>query len=138
MSKVTVTLHQAGETSSKLSVGQHSITIDRPLEKGGHNEGPMGGQVLLMSVAGCFASTLYAAGDGRGLKIEDLQIEVHGVLSDDIPKRFEKLVFEVVKVNCDDLKVFEKLLKVAEKGCIAVNTIKAGMEVEILNNTLNP
>ena len=131
MPTITVQLKQKGDTSSLLSLGEHQIIIDRPVEKDGHGEGPMGGQVLLMSVAGCFASTLYAAAKARGLRIEGLEIIVKGQLSEGPPKRFESLTLEVTGGSCGDPTMFSKLLKIAEKGCIAVNTVKNGLNFEI-------
>lgn len=131
MAEVIVQLKQKGETSSLLTLNEHYIIIDRPVSKGGHGEGPMGGQVLLMSIAGCFSSTLYAAAQARNLKIEDLEMNVIGVLSEDAPKRFISIKLNVTGGSCGDGEQFPKLLKVAEKGCIAVNTIKQGMGFEV-------
>lgn len=131
MDTITVQLKQSGETSSQLTLGEHSIIIDRPVEKGGHGEGPMGGQVLLMSVAGCFSSTLYAAAQARDLKIEGLEITVKAEISDSLPKRFESINLEVTSGTCGDESEFSKLLEIAEKGCIAVNTVKNGMNFKV-------
>lgn len=127
MAEINVKLKQKGRTSSLLSLNDHQIVIDRPVDKGGNGEGPMGGQVLLMSIAGCFSSTLYAAAQARNLQIENLEMDVIGVLSENAPKRFESIKLEITAGSCGDKKEFTKLLKVAEKGCIAVNTIKSGM-----------
>ena len=131
MDTITVQLKQNGETSSLLTFGEHNIVIDRPVEKGGHGEGPMGGQVLLMSVAGCFSSTLYAAAHARNLKIEGLEITVKAEISDSLPKHFESLNLEVKNGTCGDEGEFSKLLEIAEKGCIAVNTIKNGLNFKV-------
>ncbi len=131
MDTITVQLKQNGETSSLLTFGEHNIVIDRPVEKGGHGEGPMGGQVLLMSVAGCFSSTLYAAAHARNLKIEGLEITVKAEISDSLPKHFESLNLEVKNGMCGDEGEFSKLLEIAEKGCIAVNTIKNGLNFKV-------
>ncbi len=131
MDTITVQLKQNGETSSLLTFGEHNIIIDRPVEKGGNGEGPMGGQVLLMSIAGCFSSTLYAAAQVRDLEIEGLEITVKGGISESQPKRFESIELEITNGTCGDEAEFPKLLEIAEKGCIAVNTIKAGMKFSV-------
>ena len=131
MAEIHVQLKQKGSTSSLLSLNDHQIVIDRPVDKGGNGEGPMGGQVLLMSIAGCFSSTLYAAAQARNLQIEVLEMDVIGVLSENAPKRFEAIKLKVTSGTCGNTKEFSKLLKVAEKGCIAVNTIKMGMGGEV-------
>ena len=137
METITVQLKQKGETSSLLTFGEHRIIIDRPVEKGGQGEGPMGGQVLLMSVAGCFASTMYAAAQARNLKVEKLEITVKGQITESIPKRFESLTLEVTDGTCGDDKEFTKLLAIAEKGCISVNTVKNGLNFA-LSETNSP
>lgn len=137
MESVTVHLDQYGETSSLLSFENHQIIIDRPPSKGGHGEGPMGGQVLLMSVAGCFSSTLYTAAQARDLKIERLKMVVTGHISDSTPKRFEALTLEIVEGTCGNDKEFSKLLEVAEKGCIAVNTMKNSMNFQVTESPIS-
>jgi len=89
---------------------------------------------LLMSIAGCYSSTLYAAAQARNLKIERLKIVVTGHISDTTPKRFEALTLEVVKGTCGNEKEFPKLLEIAEKGCIAVNTVKTGMKFQVIKH----
>ena len=32
----------------------HQVLVDRPVEKGGADEGPMGGELFLAAVGGCF------------------------------------------------------------------------------------
>lgn len=137
METITVQLNQKRETSSLLTFEEHNIIIDRPVNKGGHGEGPMGGQVLLMSVAGCFSSTLYAAAKARNLKIEGLKIIVTGHISKSAPKRFETLTLEVTEGTCGNEKEFSKLLKIAEKGCIAVNTVKNGMNFQVTEKLIS-
>ncbi len=133
MNTITVNLHQNSPTSSLLTFGEHELIIDRPIDKGGQNQGPMGGQVLLMSVGGCFCSTLYAAAQAREIVVEDLKLSIHGTLSEGLPKRFQEISLEVLEVQCSHPEEFAKLLKIAENGCIAVNTIKQGLDFKVTN-----
>ena len=61
MPELTISLTQKGDTATEGKIGKHSVIIDRPLDKGGNDLGPMGGQYLIASIAGCFSSTFFAA-----------------------------------------------------------------------------
>ena len=56
--------------------------IDRPAAKGGGDAGPMGGELFLAAVGGCFMSNLLAAIRGREADISDVRVEVVGILAD--------------------------------------------------------
>lgn len=127
MGKINITLEQHAETSMKLKHDQFGIIIDRPVEKGGGGAGLMGGQYLLTGIAGCFCSTLFAAAQAREVKIEGLNVQVTASVSDDLPKRFTDVQLDVTYENCSDPGAFGKLLKMAEQGCISVNTVKNSM-----------
>ena len=57
--------------------------------------------------------------------------KVQGALSDHSPKRFERITILASYDFCSEPGEFQKLLLIAEKGCISINTIKNGMEVTI-------
>ena len=59
--QVKVMLDQEGLSASRGRVRDHDLVMDRPLAKGGEDKGPMGGEVLLMSLGGCFMSNLLGA-----------------------------------------------------------------------------
>ncbi len=61
MTGIAVTLKQRDTTTSIATIRNHQIVMDRPEAKGGHNVGPMGAEVLLASLGGCFMSNLRAA-----------------------------------------------------------------------------
>ena len=44
---------------------------------------------------------------------------------------FESINLEVKNGTCGDKGEFSKLLEIAEKGCIAVNTIKNGLNFKV-------
>ena len=56
-----IQIRQTSPTTSETTIRGHRVTIDRPIEKGGTDAGPMGGELFLASVGGCFMSTLLAA-----------------------------------------------------------------------------
>lgn len=128
MPSIHLKLTQKDKTLSLVEAGEHQLQIDRPLSKGGSNQGPMGGQALLMGIAGCYASTLYGAAIARNMTISDLGIDVVAEISEDAPARFTSIALNITSGSCSQPEEFEKLLAIAEKGCIAVNTIKNGMK----------
>ena len=71
-------------------MGTHQVMIDRPVSKDGADMGPMGGQLFLASVGGCFMSNLLAAIRARDSNISDVRTEVIGTIADS-PARFEAL-----------------------------------------------
>src|SRR4051812_34258641 len=81
--------------SSSVVIGQarrHSVTIDRPHEKGGSDAGPMGGELLLLALAGCFASTLHAVLRTSHSQLDQSQIKVHASATlGTAPARFTEL-----------------------------------------------
>ena len=136
METIDIYLEQYSKTSMKLRNDTFSVIVDRPKEKGGSGEGLMGGQYLLIGIAGCFCSNLFAAAETRSIKIEGLNVKVTAVISDDIPKRFTGVSLSVSYAECLDENALKKLLIMAERACISINTVKNGITVNILNEKL--
>ncbi|NAS30764.1 OsmC family peroxiredoxin [Flavobacteriaceae bacterium R38] len=124
---VKIVLKQSSATAVQLQNGEFTITVDRPVEKGGGGTGLMGGQYMLTGIGGCFASTLFAAAQSREIEINGLKIEVNGSIGEELPKRFTDVTLDVSYETCSHPEEFEKLLTIAEQGCISVNTMKNGI-----------
>jgi putative redox protein len=135
-SEITVVLEQVGPTTSEAHIRSHSVTIDRPVAKGGADHGPMGGELLLAALAGCFSSTLYAAIAARGADVRDVSVTVTGRLVDS-PTRYEAVAMRVEAQN-SDARAFERLVAVAERGCIVANTLRSGVELTVEAVTKTP
>jgi putative redox protein len=130
MPEVAVTITQIDRSSAaRTRIRSHELVTDRPKEKGGGNQGPMGGELLVASLGGCFMSNLIAAFQGRGLDPSGLSMTVRGTL-DGTPPRFQKMAVQVDGADVDGNQM-EKLVLIAERGCIVANTLKQGLEVEI-------
>ena len=65
MANIPVQVNQVGPATAEGHIRTHSVLIDRPEAKGGEDKGAMGGELLLVSLGGCFMSNLLAA-IGRG------------------------------------------------------------------------
>ncbi len=131
MSQVTLNLQQVSPTGMQLIHDDYKIQVDRPVEKGGHGQGLMGGQYMLVGIGGCFCSTLFAAAQSRDIEITGLTVNIQASISEDLPKRFSEIALNVTYASCSHEEEFGKLLKIAENGCLSVNTIKNGMNFSV-------
>ena len=130
MPEVTTTISQIeGSTAGRTRIREHELVTDRPAEKGGGNQGPMGGELLVASLGGCFMSNLIAAFQGREIETKGLSVTVKGTL-DGTPPHFQKMAM-AVKGNGIDRDQMEKMVLIAERGCIVANTLKQFMDVDI-------
>lgn len=130
MPEVTTTISQIENTSAaRTRIRDHELVTDRPVEKGGGNHGPMGGELLVASLGACFMSNLIAAFQGRGLEAKGLSVTVSGTL-EGTPPRFQKMAL-AVQGRGIDREQMEKMILIAERGCIVANTLKPFMDVRI-------
>ena len=130
MPEVTATISQIDRSSAaRTHIRSHELVTDRPEEKGGGNQGPMGGELLVASLGGCFMSNLIAAFQGRDLDPGGLSMTVRGTL-DGTPPRFQKMTVQVNAADIDRDQM-EKMVLIAERGCIVANTLKQVLDVEI-------
>src|SRR5580658_3434672 len=109
--EMKIQLRQVSALASEATIGQHRVLIDRPIAKGGTDTGPMGGELFLASVGGCFMSTLLAAIKAREKEISDVRVDVVGSLADS-PTRFVGVELRVV-AECRDQELFERLVGIA-------------------------
>jgi len=120
--KLTATLHQEGLSTSKATVRQHTVYVDRPLAKGGADRGPAGGEYVLVGLGGCFTSHLLAAIAVRKADIAGVSVSVSGTL-DGTPERFT--AFElIVSATSGDLESLSQLVALAEQTCQVTSTLK--------------
>ena len=130
MPEITTTIAQIdGSTAARTRIRDHELVTDRTMEKGGGNQGPMGGEMLVSALGACFMSNLIAAFQGRDIDAKGLSATVTGTL-EGTPPRFQKMAM-VVAGNGIDRDQMEKMVLIAERGCIVANTLKQFMEVDI-------
>ena len=125
--QVTVNVEQTGASASKASTRSHAVTMDRPEAKGGEDLGPMGGEVLLMGLGGCFMSNLLAAAAARDAEVKNVRFAVTGTL-ESAPPRFSAVTLKIT-ADYPDEEEMRKLITIAERGCIVRNTL---MEAVVL------
>ena len=126
---MTIQIRQISASASEATIGRHRVPIDRPASKGGSDSGPMGGELFLASIGGCFMSNLLAAIKARDSKISDVRTEVTATLADS-PARFVGVELCVI-AESDNRDQLEKLVEIAERGCIMVNTLRETLDLTV-------
>lgn len=126
---ISVQVSQVGPTTSEGKIRKHSVLIDRPEAKEGADRGPMGGELLLASLGGCFMSNLLAAIKARDAAVSHVEIAVNGTL-ESAPPRFSAVEM-VIHANYADRELMEKLVLISERACIVANTLKSAVDLTI-------
>ncbi len=128
--EMKIHLRQISSSASEATIRQHRVQIDRPAAKGGTDAGPMGGELFLASVGGCFMSNLLAAIGARKAEVSNVYVDVVGILADS-PSRFAGLELRVT-AETGDPELLERLIEVADRGCIIMNTLRGTLDVRVL------
>jgi putative redox protein len=128
-----VQLHQISVSASEAEFREHRVKIDRPVSKGGSDTGPMGGELFLAAVGGCFMSNLLAAIRARELLVSAVRTEVTATI-EGTPPRFVSMEI-LVTAEGEDLDQLEKLARIAERGCIMVNTLAGNVAITVRTQT---
>jgi len=128
--EIKIQLRQISASTSEATIGRHRVLIDRPAGKGGTDAGPMGGELFLAAVGGCFMSNLLAAIGARAEEISDVRVEVAGFLAAS-PTRFAGVELRV-GAESRDPDLLERLVEIADRGCIMMNTLRGTLDVKVL------
>jgi putative redox protein len=127
---IDVQVDQVGPKTGKGTARSHSTLIDRPIEKGGEDRGPLGGELLLLSLGGCFLSTLLAAIATRSADVSDIRIVVSGTIGG-VPERFEAMTLRIA-ARYSDKDLMAKIVAIAERGCIVTNTLRDAVVMSVV------
>jgi putative redox protein len=130
--EMKIQIRQTSPSASEATIRHHQIPIDRPVAKGGTDAGPMGGELFLAAVGGCFTSNLLAAINAREVGISDVRVEVVGTLTD-APARFTALELRIAANNASaSPETLEKLVEIADRGCIMMNTLRGSLDIKLV------
>ena len=80
-----------------------------------------------MGLGGCFMSNLLAAAQTREAEVSDLNVELDATL-EEAPPHFSAVTM-TISGNYPDRQTMEKLVTIAERGCIVANTIKDSVKL---------
>ena len=123
-------VEQVGPYTGKGTVRHHTVLIDRPADKGGDDRGPMGGELLLLSLGGCFLSNLLAAVAARSADVSNVRVAVTAAVGG-VPERVEAMTLQV-SAKYGDSDLMQKLVAIAERGCLVTNTLKNAMVITMV------
>ena len=124
---IEITVDQVGPTTGQAVARSHTLLVDRPHAKGGSDKGPLGGELLLVSLAGCFLSNLLAAVNARTADVSDVQVAVIGTVGG-TPERVESMAVRV-RARYSDPDLMAKLVSIAERGCLVTNTLRSAVSL---------
>ena len=127
--QVHVSVDQIGLTASEGRAREHKVVMDRPEAKGGENRGAMGGENLLMALGGCFMSNLLAAAKSREVGVTNVKLNITGSLGN-APPSFTAVEMKIA-ADYHSKDQMEKLVTIAERGCIVANTLKDAVNLKI-------
>ena len=127
--QVQVNVRQIGPSASEGTAREHTTVMDRPEAKGGENRGAMGGEHLLMALGGCFMSNLLAAIQSREADVSNVNMDIFGTL-ESAPPHFSAVEMKI-SADYNDKEQMEKLITIAERGCIVANTLKDAVDLSI-------
>ena len=125
--QIKANVKQVSVSASQGTAREHSVYCDRPEAKGGSNKGAMGGELFLMGLGGCFMSNLLAAVQAREVDVSDLNIELNATL-EEAPPHFSAVELTITG-NYPDKNTMQKLVTIADRGCIVANTIKSSVKL---------
>ncbi|MFJ3621749.1 OsmC family protein [Streptomyces iakyrus] len=129
MPEIGVTLRPVGGSVVVGQARDHTVTIDRPKEKEGTDAGPMGGELLLLALGGCYVSTFLAAlrVEAPEAEVSEVSFRVDGSLVG-APTRFSEITVQTSAPAALQDLISKSLLK-AERGCIVHNSIRDAVTV---------
>jgi putative redox protein len=91
--------------------------------------GPMGGDLFLAAVGGCFMSNLLAAIRARETDVAGISVEVIGTLADS-PARFTGMELYVT-ADRGSQESLERLVEIADRGCVMLNTLRGTLDLSV-------
>jgi putative redox protein len=127
--EIATTVVQAGPSASEARIRHHRVMVDRPESGGGSDQGPMGGELFLAALGGCFMSNLLAAAKTRETAISDARVELVGTLVEG-PMRYASITM-LVSATCGHADMLAKLVEIADRGCIMTNTLRGVLPVTV-------
>ena len=115
-----------GDWLCSVQAGGFQLTVDEPLEVGGTGQGPMPTDLLLASVASCYALAVAWAARKRGVDLRDLRVTATGTYAG---PRFRSLALTVHTSLAAEL--VEPLLEPAKRVCYVTNTLADAPEIAV-------
>jgi putative redox protein len=129
MPEIRVNIKQISSTTTEGTIRNHTVLVDRPEAKGGTDRGAMGGELLLVSLGGCFMSNLLEIIRTRDAAIRNVSIDISGTL-ESAPQRYSAIEMQI-SAEHDDRETLEKYVTMAERACIVANTLAPAVKLTL-------
>ncbi|MGH9101483.1 MAG: OsmC family protein [Acidimicrobiales bacterium] len=110
----------------RVTMGRFGVVVDEPAEVGGGDEGPPPTELLLGSLASCFALAVAHVARKRGTEVEDLSVEAAG--------DYEGLGFSRLRLTVRSnhpRAELEGIVARAGDYCYVSNTLARAPQVEV-------
>jgi putative redox protein len=82
-----------------------------------------------MALGGCFMSNLLAAAKSRDAELSNVTLAISGTVESALP-RFSAVHMSITE-HRTDRELMEKLVAIAERGCIVANTLRGSAYLSI-------
>lgn len=109
-----------------VSMGEFTVAVDEPVSAGGEGRGSTPTDLLLASLASCYALSLAWAARKRGFDLPDLEVAASGVYEG---PRFSAIHLAVSSSLA--LEHLTPLLEPAGRACYVSNTLAADPEITV-------
>jgi putative redox protein len=115
-----------GGLRAVVDAGRFQLIVDEPESSGGTDRGPQPTDVLLASVASCFALAMAHVARKSGIELPDLRVVVTGTY--DGP-RFSAVAISLMSTA--NRPAVEQLIPEAQRVCYVTNTLDRPPEITI-------
>ncbi len=120
-----ITAYWEGGYRTRVPIRRFDVRIDEPPEYGGDDTGPMPTEILLASLASCFARAVAHVARKRGQELPDLTVTVRGEYEG---LRFKRITLEALSSH--PREQLEGLVERAIGYCYVTNTLLKTPEIE--------
>lgn len=113
-----------GDWRAVVEAGRFELVVDEPESAGGTDRGPQPTDLLLASVASCFALAMAHAARKSGVDLPDLEVTATGT--------YEGLRFSAIAISLGSTvraEVLRQLVAQAQRVCYVTNTLRQPPEI---------
>src|SRR5215470_13621782 len=131
MPTVSVQLRNVAGAEAALGwAGAHTIVVDRPEgHAGGRGLGFNGAQLLALTIGGCFCNDLRYVAHATGVELGKIAVSVTVELEGD--PILAKAATMTVACEMLDGSSADSIIEKAKSVCMAINSLRAGVPVEV-------
>jgi putative redox protein len=115
----SVSTKWTGKMHFESTVNNHIIHMDKLPQHGGDDTGPRPKPLMLTAVAGCIGMEIAGIMEKMRLKIETLEIDTTGELTNDHPKMYKEvhIIFKIKSAASDKDKIERAIYLAVDKYC---------------------